>query len=589
MKKFTSFLSAVLISSSVFAGTGDAKLNGTNARTLSVKKNRLVNTQSAARNGNIGGNHTAAVIFSEDFAGGIPAGWSNVDVPAVGVSWVWTTTGSFNPYPFGALATAGTSAANGYIKFDSDSAGASVGGENGVLTTTAINCTGFATVKLRFNEIFVQFAASTGTLLVSNDNSTWTAVHSAETGLAQNESTPNPNAVDIDISSIAANQATVYLRFDYVGDYDYFWMIDDVELYEPSANDVAAGGFEVPFNSCALSATEPVTMDIINVGTSAVSGFSASFTADGGTPVVEAVSSTINPGDTLSYTFTATADFSAAGVHTLDGAVILAGDADTSNNTAVSAVTASYAQIDLTSGAYTQGFEPTDDFSGYAIVDNDGDGVTFDISTTYVRSGTQTLRKPGSGVDDDNWLFTTCYDLATATNYELNFWYKNFELLNPCSLEVFVGTANDIASMTQSVVVCPVPGDTTYTNSVTQFTVPAAGSYYFGFHFYSTQGTGTSSLRLDDISINIATGLNNVTSSSVNVYPNPSNGIVNFKGITGKANVAVYSTIGQLVFNHSINEINGSSIDLSNLSEGIYSIQITTDAGVVTKSINIKK
>jgi hypothetical protein len=50
----------------------------------------------------------------------------------------------------------------------------------------------------------------------------------------------NPEVVTVNISSFAANQATVYLKFNYIGDYDYWWAIDDIKLFEPPAYDVSS-------------------------------------------------------------------------------------------------------------------------------------------------------------------------------------------------------------------------------------------------------------------------------------------------------------------------------------------------------------
>ena len=221
-------------------------------------------------------NQVNAAFYSEDFAAGIPAGWSNVDATSSGVNWSYTTTGAFNQVDydgFDSLSTTGTTAANGYIKFDSDSAGASVGGEDGILTTSAINCTGQSTVRFRCNEFFMQYIASTGVISVSNDSTTWTEIHHAEAGLGQGIATDNPLIVDVDITAIAANQATVYIRFEYTGDWDFFWFVDDVSLYVPAQFDGGIADVSLEFNSCLLSATSPVSVTIKNYGTDPLTGF----------------------------------------------------------------------------------------------------------------------------------------------------------------------------------------------------------------------------------------------------------------------------------------------------------------------------
>ena len=66
---------------------------------------------------------------------------------------------------------------------------------------------------------------------VSTNGTSWTTVHSSETGIAANDGTANPNLVDVDISSYTAGQHTVYIRFHWTGTYDYYWVVDDIAVY----------------------------------------------------------------------------------------------------------------------------------------------------------------------------------------------------------------------------------------------------------------------------------------------------------------------------------------------------------------------
>ncbi len=537
-------------------------------------------------------NQVNAAFYSEDFAAGIPAGWSNVDATSSGVNWSYTTTGAFNQVDydgFDSLSTTGTTAANGYIKFDSDSAGASVGGEDGILTTSAINCTGQSTVRFRCNEFFMQYIASTGVISVSNDSTTWTEIHHAEAGLGQGIATDNPLIVDVDITAIAANQATVYIRFEYTGDWDFFWFVDDVSLYVPAQFDGGIADVSLEFNSCLLSATSPVSVTIKNYGTDPLTGFPVYYSVNSGTPVSETFTGTIAPFDSATYTFTQTADFSTPGVYFVDAYTMVTSDGDTANDL-LSSATISY-HADLMSG-YSMGFEASDDFLGYSIEDLDGDGVTFDISPDYVHGGVACLRKPGSAVDDDNWIFTECMDVTGTGVYTLTYYYKNFELANPCSLEVYMGALNTAGSMTDLIIQNAIPGDTTYQQVVAPISLPA-GTYFMGFHFYSSQGTGTSSLRIDDISVDWDDAVTeNIASSLISVYPNPTNGKVNI--LNKNANdknftVSVINSLGSVVLVENFESLSNETIDLSGQPAGIYSVKLQSASTTVNKSVVLTK
>jgi hypothetical protein len=285
----------------------------------------------------------APPFFSEDFANGIPATWSNVSNTAAGLEWTYTITGAYNTFnPVASqLSPVGTSAGNGYVKIDSDSAGP-IGVEDASLTTPAINCTGHANVHLSFSEYFAQYATSTGTVSVSTNNVTWTDVHAAETGLNQNEGTDNPNIVDIDISSVAANQATVYVRFRYQGDYDYYWFVDDVQLYEPSAFDLATYSIE-PLSKeyTKIPLLQATTLNlkgvVKNAGINAATGGTALFEVINASTQASVYSQSINLPTLASGATQVVAPSLAflppyAGVFKTKLTVTLAGDGNAANN-----------------------------------------------------------------------------------------------------------------------------------------------------------------------------------------------------------------------------------------------------------------
>lgn len=239
------------------------------------------------------------VLLSQDF--------SSITFPPIG----WTTTwisGTLNwtrdvgAQTYGWLSNVGTSSDNGYAFVDSDGNGGAGGHEDCSLTTPAINCTGHNYVWLRFNEYFYQYMSSSGHVEVSNNGSTWTTFHQAEFGLGTNQSTANPYKINVDISSIAANQPMVYVRFHWIGDYDYYWFIDDVEVYSRPQYDAA---FSARTNmneySCIplmhyTSAAIPRSATAINAGGATITNVFMSNTVYDGftwTPQITGISNTI--------------------------------------------------------------------------------------------------------------------------------------------------------------------------------------------------------------------------------------------------------------------------------------------------------
>jgi hypothetical protein len=77
--------------------------------------------------------------------------------------------------------------------------------------------------------------------------------------------------------------------------------------------------------------------------------------------------------------------------------------------------------------------------------------------------------------------------------------------------------------------------------------------------------------------------------NSINLFPNPSNGIVNidFNGnVANNPQVKVFNQLGQLVFTQNNTTATANlSIDLSGFAKGIYSVNIISEGVSVTKRV----
>lgn len=538
----------------------------------------------------------AAVIFSEDFAAGLPSTWSVTDlVGTFNEIWKYSTSGSVNS-PAGAnipviLSPINTTSSNGFMLFDSDSGGPSPttsGPEDSELKTPAINCAANSIVYLSFNEVFVQFQTGVGLVSVSNDGTSWTDVYNAETGLGQNQSSPNPRNVVIDISTVAANQATVFVRFKWTGNYDWVWIIDDVTIYEPVTADAGAVGFVGTESGCILSSTTPITVTVKNFGGASISNVPVSYSINGGTPVLESVSGPVAPNTSVDYTFTATADFSADGIYTISAFTGLNGDTTIANDTFDIQVE-NFTPNNL-SAPYIMDFEIGEDLSQWIVNDANGDGDSWSLVNTLAYSGTDCLRKPGSGDYDDDWVWTGCFDLQAGTNYTLDYWYSQFDYQAPCSLEVKLATAPDILSSSQLIATEVI--DSIYHNSINTIAVGTSGTYYIAFHAFlpnTSPVQGSSSLRIDLINLSQATAINeNANPGGVDIFPNPSNGMVNLRVMKFEnATLRVINMLGKEIYYSRMSDIN-TQIDLSKFAKGLYIIKVDGTDFSYSERVTIK-
>lgn len=253
MKKMY-FFAGCLLATSVWAQTKDHRV--VHQRTSEEP------TRSIPTGGMLQSPATETVIWSENFASGIPATWDNTGGTANGVAdpdvkWEYrgpsttpaVTTGSRGGYVGTRGPIQSATAANGFVIFDSDfldNAGIAGNFGNGIgaaphlanLTTPSINLTGYTEVDIQFTQYYRRFAGPTGqgvpaTYLdfSTNGGTTWPYSVTLNAGIAVNSATPTADQVAVPLPAGVANQSNVKIRFRFEGDY-YFWMIDDIQLIE---------------------------------------------------------------------------------------------------------------------------------------------------------------------------------------------------------------------------------------------------------------------------------------------------------------------------------------------------------------------
>ncbi|MCG2429792.1 T9SS type A sorting domain-containing protein [Aequorivita xiaoshiensis] len=79
-------------------------------------------------------------------------------------------------------------------------------------------------------------------------------------------------------------------------------------------------------------------------------------------------------------------------------------------------------------------------------------------------------------------------------------------------------------------------------------------------------------------------GINEHSNQELSFYPNPTDGILNFKSIDNIENVTIFNVLGQQLISHSINATN-SQVDLSELSTGTYIMKVLIKGQLSTHKV----
>ena len=234
-------------------------------------------------------------FFTANFSGGVGS-WTLLDNTGNNAGkWQY----AHNPIAdatIGNLTFKSASYSNGYALFMSDAATDDGLAEDADLISPAINCSAYSYVHMEWDEWFVQRNASSGTIYVSTDNVNWSQAYSID----NTEGTTTHK--QLDLTPFAANQATVYLKFNFQGDHDIFWAIDDIKLTSVPMLDIAVD--TITINPYVLSGDNYITGTISNAGGVTINSVDMSYTINGGSVVSQSLNNlSIPPFGTYSFLF----------------------------------------------------------------------------------------------------------------------------------------------------------------------------------------------------------------------------------------------------------------------------------------------
>lgn len=589
--------------------------------------------------------------FGTGSSSSLPTGWTAGAFS--GGTWKWMDVASTSPYTMGAMNS--TTAADGWMIFDSDSIGAATGtAPSGWLQSPLITaCATQATVRLNFENFFRKFNDSCSVWVGTSPTFT-PGTYSVfpvyyNNALATNVYSPNTSHIQMNITSAAAMQPNIYIRFVYYGATggSYSWMVDDMTLssmdnYDAgidNASMVYYGGSAVGWAS--LGAKPAHLMDTLypvaylsNYGANVASATTVN------AQIFQGTSNVYNQNIVTSLPISAmdsVADFTAVGTppgyfsttianYTVPFSVSVASDANSSNDNdttgfsvtdSVWSMNAPFAQS--TGGQYVYRTSPllaNSPATGFAMAA----GMSDTISSVSVAFDNTTTAGQVVGVqiyhfDGTSWLYdgTTEYRALTAADISssTSLVYANFKIDYEGS-GGFVIMDGSTDGVTYAAV---LKGKNNTGNVVVLTTTPPAPQNIVGFSAYSdtsyndggaTQNFGQVGLPYANSSVpriqlnfaNIApVGIADVNAVGVNIgnpTPNPATNSFYIPVTVNSERDVIYTLTditGRVVDTKTIHVKSGSTTRITSntaaLANGLYVYSVSSNGTVTTGKVSV--
>lgn len=198
------------------------------------------------------------------------------------------------------------------------------------------------------------------------------------------------------------------------------YTFDDIRLYRVT-NDIQLISIDTPVvASCGLGNTVPVQITLRNSSASVINNIPVKIQVDGGAIITENIT-TITGKTTVSYTFTATVDLSAFGIHTVKVWADLASDTYRTNDTSTVVL---YNAPVIASFPYLQNFE-TNNGSWYTGGNKTSweYGTPASLKINRAASGSKAWKTNLAGNYNDlekSYLYSPCFDISAMTNPTLS-------------------------------------------------------------------------------------------------------------------------------------------------------------------------
>ncbi|MCL2596819.1 MAG: choice-of-anchor J domain-containing protein [Paludibacter sp.] len=377
------------------------------------------------------------------------------------------------------------------------------------------------------------------------------------------------------------NATYIVFRWNYTGTSYYSACIDDVNVNIVADNDAAISAITAPVSGINLTNAETVTATIFNNGLNTITSLDMELTVDNGTPVVETFNTNIAFGATANYTFTATADLSVTGNHTIKVRAILPDDEYAGNDSQTITVTNTYCGS-VTTFPFTEGFE----------------GSTFPPAcwTALQVQGTQNWARTSDQYYQGYWsayqvpdltnmlktaLVTPPLEIPATGIYSLKFWsytdHSNY--YDYSAIMVSTTSSSDITAFSELKKLTGTEVQASWQNISVPLSAYSGQTIYLAFVY---QGMYAQTWYIDDVNVSETNGVDNLYGNHITITQN--NGEI-FITVTENSAIRIIDVSGRVlgIFNASAN-----STFSTYEPAGLYLIEVRGNSGVSTHKLLVK-
>ncbi len=602
------------------------------------KSFNVKSTDGAAttEHGSHGQNQTEKiVIWDNDFSAS--SDWTISNNTADAQDWVITTLSStatgygrgtwlepINP----------VSNENGYALFDSDLVGVDGGFQDASITLISggANLTGYPNVVLTFAQRVTMWTTTETTVLVSIDGGTVWQPYPVNVGMST--STTVEDMVSVNISAFAGGAANVLVKFNYIGSWDYAWMVDDVAIIEQPNNDiqnvyayiVGVNNLGVEYGRTPLNQIDSeyeVGGSVTNFGVNTQTNVVA--TADFVSFSANYPLGSVNNGDTVNY-FSTEAPALAVGIYNGTYTVVSTeetGGVEFGNNTSLRSfeITNNYYSVDgigihpaseLVLGSMgSESFgAPAETYLAnfYSLkgATNTVNGFQIGLTSSTVAGSELQIQIVDTAnffaddvipVTDMNGV-TAIGSFYTVTAADIAAGVANILFNEPITLaaDAYFAVVATINTSSDPL----VPNSGTPVRILDDFTVEQP--WYASMINVPDDASGLPTsysngnafaIRLRMNSLAGVSEIENV--SAISVYPNPTNANTTVAiSLTNESNVTINVTdlAGKVVYTNALGTVNGAqevNVNTESLTSGVYMVNVSVNGTVSTEKLIVRK